>query len=311
MLGMSQTEEFKPNGKPFMKIFSNYHATFSDGESSSAFELKRVYLGYEYAFSKKFSAKANFDVGDPGVGKLQMTAYVKNAYLKYREGNFSVNFGLISTTQFKVQEKHWGYRYLAKSFQDQYKFNSSADLGVSAAYKFSDAVSADVIIANGEGYKLLQADSTLRYGLGVTVTPVNKFKGRVYYDFTSKDETQSSLATFVGYADDVFSLGAEYNKLFNYGFEDGQDLSGTSFYTTIKANKKLKFFARFDNLSSKKKNGETEDWNIGKNGQWYIVGLEYAPIKGVKIAPNYKGWNPEDSGQEFSSTLMLNFEINF
>lgn len=40
-----------------------------------------------------------------------------------------------------------------KSFQDEYKFGSSADLGVSVAYKFNKVVSADVIVANGEGYK--------------------------------------------------------------------------------------------------------------------------------------------------------------
>lgn len=42
---------------------------------------------------------------------------------------------------------------MMKSFQDEYKFGSSADLGVSVAYKFNKVVSADVIVANGEGYK--------------------------------------------------------------------------------------------------------------------------------------------------------------
>ncbi len=311
MLSFSQTEEFEPGGKPFMKIFSNYQATFSDGETNSAFELKRVYLGYEYNFSENFSAKANLDVGDPGVGNLQMTAYVKNAYVKYNEGDFSVSFGLISTTQFKVQEKYWGYRYMAKSFQDEFRFNSSADLGLSAAYNFSEAISTDLIIANGEGYKQLQADSTLRYGLGVTLTPVKKITGRVYYDFSTNEETQSSIVTFLGYADDVFSMGAEYNKMLNYQFNDGQDRTGTSFYATVRANNKLKFFMRYDNLSSNKLDGETENWDIGNDGQWIIAGLEYSPVRGVKIAPNYRGWNPEDSNKAFSSTLMFNFEIKF
>ena len=311
-MGLSQTtEEFKPGGKPFMKVFSNYHATFSDGESTSAFELNRLYLGYEYAFSKTWSAKANFDIGDPGVGKLQMTAYVKNAYLRYKENNFTVNFGLIGTNQFKLQEDFWGNRYIEKSFQDKYGFNSSADLGASVAYKFCDAFSADFIVANGEGYKKLEADSTMRYGFGATIKPVKKLTGRVYYDFSSKETTLSSIATFVGYEAGNFAFGAEYNKQMNNGFKEDHDLNGTSFYANYKASKKVKLFARYDNLSSNKLNGATTDWNLSKDGELYIVGLEVAPVKGVKIAPNFSGWSPADDSKAFSSTFILNFEFKF
>ncbi len=307
LLGMSQTtEEFKPGGKPFMKVFSNYHATFSDGESASAFELTRVYLGYEYAFSKNFSAKANFDIGDPGNGsKLQMTAYIKNAYLKYKENNFTVNFGLIGTTAFSLQEGFWGNRYVEKSFQDKYGFNSSADLGASVSYKFCDEFSADVIVVNGEGYKKLQADSAMRYGIGATIKPVEKLTGRVYYDFSSKETTLSSIATFIGYEAESFSVGAEYNKQLNHGFAEGHDLDGTSFYANYKASKKVKLFARYDNISSK------SDWNLSKDGQLYIAGVEIAPVKGVKIAPNFSGWSPADDSKAFTSTFILNFEFKF
>ncbi|HKJ43362.1 MAG TPA: hypothetical protein VKA27_14790 [Sunxiuqinia sp.] len=305
LTGKSQNDEFKPGGKPFMKIFSNYHTTFSDGASNSAFQLERWYFGYEYQFSENLSAKANLDIGDPGVGGLKMTAYVKNAYLKYRVENLTVNFGLIGTNQFSLQEHAWGLRYVAKSFQDANKFNASADLGVSASYRFSDFLSADVIIANGEGYKKVQADSTFRYGIGATINPVKKLTARVYYDFSSKDYTQSSIATFVGYAADNFSIGAEYNKQLNHGFVNGHDISGTSFYATVKASKKLKLFARYDDLTS------ASDWNSSKDGQLYIAGLEYAPVKGIKFSPNFKGWSPADSNKAFSSSIFLNCEIKF
>lgn len=311
LMGFSQTEEFKPSGKPFMKIFTNYHSTFSDGNSFSAFEVDRVYLGYEYAFSKNFSAKANFDIGDPGVGKLHMTAYVKNALLKYNSNNFTAQLGLISTNQFSVQESAWGYRYIEKSFQDAYKFNSSADLGASVAYKFNDIFSVDAIIANGEGYKNLQTDSVFRTGFGVTINPIKKLTTRVYYDFSTNVNTQSSIATFVGYKADKFSVGAEYNHQFNVGFNDSNELSGTSFYATVKASDKLNVFARYDQLMSNTISGDLNDWNISKDGQLFIAGFEYAPVKGVKLAPNFKGWNPTDTSKAFSSSFFLNCEIKF
>ncbi|MGQ7869786.1 hypothetical protein [Sunxiuqinia sp. sy24] len=311
-LGQAQTaDEFKPTGKPVMRIFSNYHSTFSDGESASAFELTRVYLGYQHQFSNELSGTVIFDVADPGVGGLKMAAYVKNAYLKYHTGNFTANFGMIATTQFKVQESAWGYRYLYKSLQDEHKYNASADLGVSLAYKFSDFVSADVIMSNGEGYKKVQADSTFRTGFGVTIHPVKKLTGRVYYDFISKENTQSSLATFVGYKADDFSLGAEYNQQYNAGFKEDHDLSGTSFYGTWNASSKIKVFARYDKLFSNALAGSSSDWNRSKDGQLFLAGLEFTPVKGVKLAPNFQGWSPADDSKDFSASLFLNCEIKF
>jgi opacity protein-like surface antigen len=310
-LAMSQSKDFKPGGKPFMKVFSNFNTSFSDGESVSAFEINRLYLGYEYAFSENLSAKANFDIGDPGVGKLEMTAFVKNAYLKYQKEKLTVHFGMIATTQFKIQEGIWGYRYLAKSFQDEYKFNSSADLGVSIDYKISDMLSADMIIANGEGYKSLQSDSTLRTGFGITVTPMERWTGRIYYDFSSKDQTQSSIVTFVGYEADKFSLGAEYNMQFNVDFEKDHEWSGTSFYGTVKAFPKVSLFGRYDHLFSNTLPGETTDWNHSDDGHAIMAGVEYAPVKGVKLTPNVQTWNPAKNGEPGLTTLFLSCEIKF
>lgn len=308
----AQTESFEPSGKPLLKIYSNYHSTFMDGESNPVFELTRVYLGYEHTFSKNFSAKANLDVGDPeDGGKFQMTAFVKNAFVRYKQDQWILNFGLISTTQFKVQEDFWGYRYLAKSFQDEYKFNSSADLGFSAAYKLNDMLNFDFIVANGEGYKQLQSDSVLRYGIGATVRPIEHLVARVYYDYSHKLNSQTSITTFLGYEADKFSVGAEYNLQQNVNFTANREFSGTSFYVTVKPCKKMKVFARYDMLTSNTLEGATSNWQNSRDGELYIAGVEYAPVKGVKIAPNFQGWNPADASKSFSSTFILNCEFKF
>ena len=106
-----QTNEFKPNGKPLALVFANFNSAFSNGETTKAFEITRTYLGYEYNFTKEWYAKVVFDVGDPGVGSLQMTAYLKNAYAQYKNNGFTAQFGMIATTQFKVSEKIWGLRF--------------------------------------------------------------------------------------------------------------------------------------------------------------------------------------------------------
>lgn len=305
------SEEFVPFGKPSVKIFTNAHSTFIDGENSSAFEVQRAYFGYNYSFSKNFSTKLTLDVGDPGVGKLQMTAYLKNAALVYKTNKLEANFGMIGLYGFKIQEKHWGYRYIYKSFQDEHKFGSSADLGASILYKFSDFISADIMILNGEGYKNLQSDDTYKGALGVTITPVNHLNFRAYYDYMRKDNAQQTIALFAGYSAENFKVGGEYNLQKNNLYDENKDLSGFSFYSTITVNKKINLFGRFDKLTSSTLDGDTDPWNIASNGQIYIAGVEYRPVKGVKIAPNFQGWKPSEEDAPFESSIYLNLEISF
>ena len=120
-----------------MLVFTNVNSTFNKNGNSKAFEITRAYLGYEYFFSKNISTRINLDVGDPGVGKLQMTAYIKNAFVQYKNEGLTARFGMFGVDQYNLQEKQWGYRYVYKSFQDAYNFGPSADLG--AGFEYSPA----------------------------------------------------------------------------------------------------------------------------------------------------------------------------
>uniref|UniRef100_UPI0032170790 hypothetical protein n=1 Tax=uncultured Draconibacterium sp. TaxID=1573823 RepID=UPI0032170790 len=308
----NSTEEFKPNGKPLALIFTNFHTSTSDGETTPEFENTRAYLGYEYNFSEEFYAKIVFDVGDPkDGGGHQLSAYLKNAYLQYKKGNLKAYFGMISTTQFKVSEKLWGNRYMMKSYQDEYKFNSSADLGFNIDYKFADFISADFSVINGEGYKRVQNDDLVRAGIGTTIKPVKGITARVFVDQMGDEVKQKSLATLLAYTNEKLVLAGEYNYQANHKMVDGQDLYGTSFYATYKPNKEVKLFARYDDLNSKKLVGESEPWQIEKDGQLMLAGVEYSPVKGVKLTPNIRFWNPDLNDAKNTTYLYLSAELKF
>ncbi len=305
-------DTFKPGGRASVKIFTDFRSTSSNGSTASAFEITRAYFGYGYNFSPNFSGKVNFDVGDPGVGGLQMTAYLKNAFLQYSAKGFTVNFGLISTTQYGTQEDFWGNRYVQKTFQDMNGLNPSADLGLGFAYKFAKVAKVDLSFYNGEGYKKVQADSSFQTALGLTLTPVKGLVVRGSADFMSKKNvTQSTTSAFVGYSASMFSLAFEYNSQKNHKMIDSENLSGPSIYGSFSPAKKVKIYARYDKLSSNTLSGKTTDWNLSKDGSLLIAGLEYAPVKGIKLSPNFQGWNPADSSKPNSSSLMLNCEIKF
>ena len=57
--------------------------------------------------------------------------------------------------------------------------------------------------------------------------------------------------------------------------------------------------------------GASNPWNYSKDGQLYMLGFDYSPVNGVKIAPTYKGWAPKNDALPFTSTLALNLEIKF
>ena len=312
LTGFSQekTEEFKPNGKPLALVFANFNTAFSDGETTKAFEITRAYLGYEYNFNKEWYAKVVFDVANPGVGGLQMTAFLKNAYAQYKNSGFTAQFGMIATTQFKVSEKIWGMRYIEKSFQDAYKFNASADLGFNIEYRFADFISADFSVVNGEGYKKVQSDNYVRPGAGITVTPAKNVTARIYGDNMGGAVKQQSLATLLAYSGEKFTIAGEYNYQKNMGMKDGHDIYGTSFYALYKPCKDFMIFGRFDDLKSKALKGQSDPWQLNKDGQLIIAGLEYKPVKGVKVTPNVRYWNPADNSAA-TTFAYLNFEFKF
>lgn len=269
-----QSTKEEPKGKAIIQVFSNLHTGFGQNNDDRGFELDRSYLGYQYDLGKGLQVKAVMDVGQSDdVNDYHRIAYIKNAQITWKTGNWTLNGGLISTTQFNMQEKFWGYRYIMKSFQDLYKFGSSADLGISAAYKFNDWLSADAIVVNGEGYKKIQKNDGLMYGLGATLTPVKGLSMRVYYGLNegadNNKENKQNLATFIGYKGDNFSIGAEYNLYKNDGNVKGNDMSGISIYGTANLSKNTSIYARYDNLSSK------DNWNEAKEESAWMAGVQF------------------------------------
>ena len=291
------TKVEEPKGKAIVQVFGNFHSGFGAENDDRGFELERSYLGYEYKLGNGLSVKGVMDIGKSNdVSDYQRIAYIKNAMVSWKKGNFTLNGGLISTTQFNFQEKFWGYRYIMKSFQDMYKFGNSADLGISASYKFTDWLSADAIIANGEGYKKIQKNDGLNYGFGVTLTPVDGFQVRLYGGLNEsgqegKDDVVN-MAAFAGYKCDEFTVGAEYNYMQNASNKDGADQYGYSAFASVRVSKNTEMFARFDEVYSK------NDWNIAKDEQVAIVGAQFKLGKYVKIAPNFRISMPKADGAD-------------
>jgi len=313
---MAQESAPKPKGKVTGKVFFNYHADLTeDADQRSAFELKRAYLGYKYKINDKFSAAVTLDAGK-GAGNSDHAVYVKQAKLNYKASDkITLSIGLMGMKQFKDQEKFWGYRYIYKSFGDQYKFGTSADLGAMASFKLADDLKLDVLAVNGEGYKSLQdPDGNHRVGANLAYSPKN-WVFKAYWDtmngtdVNDDDESTSvsNVALFAGYKGDNFRLGAEYNMLKNgesykAPVED-VELTGLSFYGTYNFTDKWNVFGRYDDLKANEEGGDGEE-------NTFLGGLEYKAAKGVDVSLNYRTTSVKDVDNN-ENLVYLNLQFYF
>ncbi len=300
---------FKPNGKPLVTIFSDFRYSVQDGKTNPAFEISRAYFGYQYNFSPNFSTKVVFDVTSTNNASSTFpsaySAYVKNAFGEYSNKMIKVDFGMIGTNMFNLQESMWGKRYLLKSFQDLNGYGSSADLGVGMKLQLAPQFSLDAQIVNGEGYQKVQSDSAVKVSLGMTVEPVKHLLVRVYGDYMKKNDSQTTFNAMLAYNSDKLTVAGEYNYQKGNKMTKDHDLNGLSFWGTYKTCHTMSIFARFDNLTSK------DDWNAAKDGQLYSAGLEFFPVKGMAIAPNFQISNPKKDGIKSTSNFLVNFNFSF
>ncbi|MCF8381077.1 MAG: hypothetical protein K9H49_16005 [Bacteroidales bacterium] len=306
--GYSQEE-----GETIFRIYSNFYKGLTEEDNSTAFEISRIYLGYKGNINENFSAEAKLDIGSPEdqsqYSLVNRYAYFKTAYLEYHKDNLQIYFGLFGMMQFDIQEKIWGYRYISKSFMDEFKYGPSADIGIGARYKLNEFIITDMVISNGEGYKSLQEDDSYKTAFGLSVLPTEKTMVRVYYDFINKESLQSVFATFISFTGDDFRFGAEYNKLYNKSFVENQDLKGYSVYGTFTLNEKWGLFGRFDYLSSNILAEEILPWNLYNDGSSITSGIEYTPVKNIHCALNYQDWVSLAANGPYKSYIYFNIEF--
>lgn len=309
----STKAEVKNTIKPIVKVFGNYHYSIEDLPAACGFEIQRAYLGFKYELDRNWSARAYLDFGNPkNKSEYESSAYLKEASLTYKNGNFSVDFGQIGLLLFKEQEKIWAHRYIMKPFIDQYKLGPSADLGANLYYKINKMISIDATIRNGEGFKKLQSDNTYFGGFGLTLKPYKGLIIREYLDFAQTSEYQLTLCNFIGYSiPEKFLIGVEYNLQQNNKYVVDKDMSGLSGYATYYLTKKIGVFGRYDFVTSSQLPNTTANWNLAADGSAIVGGIEYFPIDKIKLSLNYQNWMPDDSKLDMSQFIYFNLEYEF
>jgi hypothetical protein len=303
-------------GKPIAEIFTDFHYNLKDTTKTTGFGLNRAHFGYTYLPGNNFSATIMVNIGSPDELPAGATprryAYFKEASLSWSKDKLNISFGITKTRIYDYQQKFWGKRYIADTFQSLNGYGFVADLGLAVDYRINDILKADFTLMNGKGYSQIQLDNSLKTSVGLTITPGNNWASRIYGDITRRGGLwQSTLIWFAGYKNDLITIGAEYSFKSNLDLVGGHNSWGISGTGGINILKNTELFVRYDYLTSVTVPGEITEWNYLKDGSLAIYGIQYSFTENIKLALDYQGIYPYDTGISNSEALYVNALFRF
>lgn len=280
-VAQDSTSEFKPSGKLWGYAYGDY--TWKGGAdekgrgqnyyskvplNANFFQFRRVYLGYDYNISPKFSAEFllaaedNFAGGVmPGTGDVlannKFAPFVKQANIRWKNiwKNTDLIFGQSNTPTFAkngsgmASEEVWGYRSIERTITD-IRRNSSYDFGLTLMGKIDKKGNFGYVLmaANGTGakaetdqYKMFYGDVWGKFLDKKLIVDISQDYAKMHWGVTvagpqgkwNHDRNMTKL--FVGYVAKKFSVGAEVfmTTLMGDVADSGKD--GNVYYRTTKA----------------------------------------------------------------------------
>lgn len=323
------------NLKPIVQVFGT--ASYDIENNNYGYSFGRAHLGFQYQFNEKWSSKIIIDRGRAtSIGEITVTdslgnilniqnsskegayytMYLKFASLQWKVNDkFTLKGGAILQNHYITQERFWGFRYVAQTFQDLYWKIPSSDLGFIATYKLNNIVSVDAAITNGEGPRKIQdAFGKVKFAGGIDINPSKKIQTRIFYhnrqSKTNSEKNEELFSIFAGYKPITkFRIGGEFNYLANLDNISNLNSYGFSFYSAYQLSNKTELFARYDRLIYELPNNF--DTNIKGNGNTIMGGISHSPVKGVNISLNYQGWLPYETSNQNENYILLSMEYKF
>ncbi len=302
-----------PGGQTLARIFADYRQQLNGEDSFRGFNVKRAYIGYKYTYDSKISAQIILDIGKPLAIDNKRYAFIKNALIEYKANSkLTLSGGITEVKGSSLPNSYWGRKYIIHPFLLEHKFVNSADLGFTMDYKFSDILSIDLGVFNGEGYSMIQNDNILQYAAGLTITPASGLAIRLYGDmYKDEDTSRNTIAGFAGLKNSDFMIGIEYSYKTDIDMTDSHNIYAYSAIASVNIAPKTDLFGRYDKLSSVVLDSDTDPWNISNDGSLIVGGIQYSYAKYIRLSLNYQGWTPDDSSEERTDYIQVNVLFRF
>ncbi|MCX6256370.1 MAG: hypothetical protein NTW49_00475 [Bacteroidia bacterium] len=332
--------DFIPSGKVWGYAFGDYymklHAdSLNRGKtqyanmpkSSNSFEFRRVYLGYDYNISPKFSSEFLLSYeGTTLSDGVTRTVFIKSANIRWNNilPNTDLIFGQSATPGFPGStEKVWGYRSIEKTITDMRGVCSSNDVGIALKSKLISNDNTELgihfMVGNGTGQKLESDRFKKLYGEIYALILNKKILIDLYGDFNRDQldpyhKSRMTMKASLAYISDMINGGIEiYNQAQQNYVINADSPTGTkdttnaiSFGVSVFVNgkiikDKLRYFARYDMYNpdnSFKADKYYFSGGLPNTESFITAGIDYIPAKNIHIMPNiwYDSYNNRTSG---------------
>lgn len=321
-------EEFKSSGKVWGYVFGDYymklHAdSLNRGttqyanlpKSSNAFEFRRIYFGYDYNISEKFSTE--FLLAHEGTtlsDGITRTIYIKGANVHWK--NILPSTELIigqssSPIWANSSEKVWEYRSVEKTIADMRKIGNSNDFGISLKSKLisndNTELGIHLMIGNGSAQKLELDRFKKIYGNIYAKILKKKILIDLYADYeriqlSPFHKSKTTVKATLAYTSEIVTAGVE---IYNQSQENYVVISDTLLGKNDTANAltfgasifirgqiikdKLGYFARYDMYNPNTTFNADKNYITGGSPiteSFITAGIDYVPAKNVHIMPN-------------------------
>jgi len=308
----------------FGRIYTGFYYGLKDNiKPRAAFGMSTAIIGYMHNFNDKITGTILLDVtrtthaisvSDSNnlphtvsyFEGSKYTAFLKMAEIKWTiNSHFALKVGQLLNTQYLTfQDKFWGYRYIAVTYQEMYRYGMPADFGAQLDYSIKGKLLNSISIVNGEGpFRYQDLNAKFLISNNIQVYPIEALTLKLYVDYQPPSDTtaglkaRSVISGFIGYKVQKFRIGTEYNYVINPKYITGEDYGGFSIYSTVALNSKFELLGRFDFIE--------KSLNID-NGKYLIFGFQYKAWEILNTSINYRLFMPGDIHQ-----IYANFGLKF
>jgi hypothetical protein len=308
--------EVRVGGLAYLDYYYQLASPDSARDGLHGFTFRRLYLTTDARLSSAFSARARLEANDAGLGDRGVVPFVKDLYLRWQSpGGHRLSLGITSPPAYDAFEDVWGYRSLEKTLMDLNGVIASRDFGLRAEGPLpvgrDGLLRYAAMVANNEGV-FPENDAHKRAYARLEARPAEPVflsLGGALASFPDARDTEGTLFAFAAYATDAWRLGAE-GYLRSVGFEDTEaDLgeAGVSVFGVVALAEGVEAVARFDR-TREEAFADGPDPVVAGYHSFALLGLSYAPIPSVHLAPNLR-WARADGADE--SDLQARFTVDF
>jgi hypothetical protein len=305
-----------PKGKIIGLAFGDYH-WFSDHhdpkfDGQHGFWLRRVYLGYDYAFNAEMSMRARLEMNSNGaLAGGNLVPFLKDAYFNWKyHGGHQARLGIQPSLTFDAEEGFWGLRHIEKTPADLYGIDSSRDFGLAFSGPIGEqglSYAAQFGNESGNGsennkFKVVRFLGLFEARSGLRV------EGIFNYGKRPDGQDRTTAKGLLGIKKKAFRIGGEYLwQERKSGEPDTPDTAihiWSGFGSWDFKPKKASLFGRFDSVK-----GRLGGEDVGLPGaggiaylpisdeapfKLFIAGLEFHLNGSIRISPNVEWVSYDD-----------------